>query len=82
MAEHSGQDKTEYEGKVVLAAQKYFNQGQIVVFQPFVKPNLLIFRPNSRSFVLQGIYWNRVQVQQPIEVVGFVRSACTDQLGE
>lgn len=27
---HSGQDKTEYEGKLVLAAQKYFNQGQIV----------------------------------------------------
>lgn len=27
---HSGQDKTEYEGKVVLAAQKYFRQGQIV----------------------------------------------------
>ncbi|MCT2560237.1 hypothetical protein N0B51_14740 [Tsuneonella sp. YG55] len=27
---HSGQDKTEFEGKVVLAAQKYFRQGQIV----------------------------------------------------
>lgn len=27
---HSGQDKTEYEGKVVLAAQKYFKEGQIV----------------------------------------------------
>ena len=27
---HSGQRKTEYEGKVVLAAQKYFRQGQIV----------------------------------------------------
>ena len=27
---HSGQDKTEYEGRVTLAAQKYFRQGQIV----------------------------------------------------
>ncbi|HEX7948686.1 MAG TPA: DUF6662 family protein, partial [Phenylobacterium sp.] len=27
---HSGQDKTEYEGRVVLAAQKYFMQGQMV----------------------------------------------------
>jgi len=27
---HSGQKKTEYEGRVVLAAQKYFRQGQIV----------------------------------------------------
>lgn len=27
---HSGQRKTEYEGRVVLAAQKYFRQGQIV----------------------------------------------------
>jgi hypothetical protein len=27
---HSGQDKTEYEAHVVLAAQKYFRQGQIV----------------------------------------------------
>lgn len=27
---HSGQKKTEYEGKVVLAAQKYFMQGQLI----------------------------------------------------
>ncbi|MBO9581860.1 MAG: hypothetical protein J7498_13295 [Sphingobium sp.] len=27
---HSGQDKIEYEGRVTLAAQKYFRQGQIV----------------------------------------------------
>lgn len=27
---HSGQDKTEYEGKVLIAAQKYFRQGQVV----------------------------------------------------
>ena len=27
---HSGQDKDEYEGKVVLAAQKYFMQGQLI----------------------------------------------------
>jgi hypothetical protein len=30
---HSGQDKTEYEGKVLLAGQKYFRQGQIVWVQ-------------------------------------------------
>lgn len=27
---HSGQDKTEFEGKVILAAQKYFQEGRIV----------------------------------------------------
>jgi hypothetical protein len=27
---HSGQKKTEYEGKTVLAAQKYFNQGRLI----------------------------------------------------
>lgn len=27
---HSGQDKTEYEGRVVIAAQKYFMQGQLI----------------------------------------------------